>query len=578
MNWLRAFFIRERIALLFAAAVALLILWTMLLPGYILSLDLVFGPHYFIGPLNTGGFINSLPISLLLKGLYYILPGWVIEKIMLLALFFIIPYFSYKFLPVPKKVSVQIFAALIYTANLFVYDRMLAGQWLVLYSYAFFPLFLHYLFKTTEKPSFRNNFILVFLSAVIGIFSLQFFVLTLVTTYVWLHIWTVNTLRKKEYADFGAIFIRGIAGLGVLAAFTSYWWIPSLFRAHPIEASFGAAHWQAFAASGHGHTPVLLNLSVLGGFWEEGHSWANYFAWPQDHATFWIAACAVLALVIVGLIQMFRTSTLRSLAWYFSAIGIIGFVCGTGAANTIFAPINIYLYQHVTLWDGFRDSQKFVALLALSYAVFAGYGFDFISRKLSALKSSFVTPIVPYVLPLFFIIPILFGMFEWGGFAKQLRPVWYPQSWYSAEAILQKDTAADLARKAGTPGAAAAPVKVLILPWQGYFSLSFNNDLITANPAQQFFGQEAVISQNVRLDQVYDQSQDPSYMALDYAIRHNSPQNGEFMDVYLKSQGIGYVLFLQDIKSTDTFTYQFLQSPNFTEIASSSEIELFRIN
>jgi hypothetical protein len=211
MNWLRAFFIRERIALLFAAAVALLILWTMLLPGYILSLDLVFGPHYFIGPLNTGGFINSLPISLLLKGLYYILPGWVIEKIMLLALFFIIPYFSYKFLPVPKKVSVQIFAALIYTANLFVYDRMLAGQWLVLYSYAFFPLFLHYLFKTTEKPSFRNNFILVFLSAVIGIFSLQFFVLTLVTTYVWLHIWTVNTLRKKEYADFGAIFIRGLA-------------------------------------------------------------------------------------------------------------------------------------------------------------------------------------------------------------------------------------------------------------------------------------------------------------------------------------------------------------------------------
>jgi hypothetical protein len=77
---------------------------------------------------------------------------------------------------------------------------------------------------------------------------------------------------------------------------------------------------------------------------------------------------------------------------------------------------------------------------------------------------------------------------------------------------------------------------------------------------------------------VYDQNQDPSYMALDYAIRHNSPQNGEFMDVYLKSQGIGYVLFLQDIKSTDTFTYQFLQSPNFTEIASSSEIELFRIN
>jgi hypothetical protein len=577
MNWLRAFFIQERIALLFAAAVALLILWTMLLPGYILSLDLVFGPHYFIGPLNTGGFINSLPISLLLKGLYYTLPGWVIEKIILLALFFIIPYLSYKFLPVPKKVSVQIFAALIYTANLFVYDRMIAGQWLVLYAYAFFPLYLHYLFKTTEKPSFRNNFILVFLSAVIGIFSLQFFVLTLVTTYAWLHIWTVNTLRKKKYADFGAIYIRGIAGLGVLAAFTSYWWIPSLFRANPIEASFGAAHWQAFAASGHGHIPVLLNLSVLGGFWAEGQSWANYFAWPQDHVTFWVAACAVLVLVIIGLIKMFRTSILRSLAWYFSALGVIGFVCGTGAADTIFAPINIYLYQHVTLWDGFRDSQKFVALLALSYAVLAGYGFDFISRKISAWKSPPAVRLVPYVLPLFFIIPILFGMFEWGGFAKQLRPVWHPQSWYSADAILQKDTAADLASKAGTPGAAAAPVKVLILPWQGYFSLSFNNDLITANPAQQFFGQEAVISQNVRLDQVYDQNHDPSYMALDYAIRHNSPQNGESMDAYLKSQGIGYVIFLQDIRSTDTFTYQFLQSPNFTMIANFGELQLFKI-
>src|SRR4051812_1984150 len=118
-----------------AAALAVVVLGPMLLPGYILTLDMVFAPSFHFS-FSAGDFINSAPLWLLLQYLYIFLPGWVVQKLMLVVLFFSIPYLSLRFLPVPQRFSTRLFAALVYTLNPFVYARMLAGQWAHLLAYA----------------------------------------------------------------------------------------------------------------------------------------------------------------------------------------------------------------------------------------------------------------------------------------------------------------------------------------------------------------------------------------------------------------------------------------------------------
>jgi hypothetical protein len=55
-------------------------------------------------------------------------------------------------------------------------------------------------------------------------------------------------------------------------------------------------------------------------------------------------------------------------------IWIIGFILATGIHGP-FGGINHWLYDH-TILKGFRDSQKFVAMLVFSYAILGGLGIN----------------------------------------------------------------------------------------------------------------------------------------------------------------------------------------------------------
>ena len=536
-----------------ALAATLVVLGPMLLPGYILSLDLVFTPSFHFS-YTPGDFINSLPLWYLLQGLYAVFPGWVVEKLLLVSLVFTLCYCSLRFLPVPKRFSVQLFASLLYTANLFVYGRMLGGQWAVLFAYALLPLVLCLALSWTASPTYKKSVGLAGALALVCIFSLQVFIMGVLMAAGWA-LCTVGyrkpsvTTRTKLYASAGVF-------LGALIVCTSYWTIPAMHRSAPIESAFTAEHWTAFAASGNGHVAVLLNIAALGGFWDEGDSWANYFAWPQQHALFWISCAGLAALVCMGIYSMWRQGSCR-LSIFLILLGALAYILSTGAAATPLQAFNIFLYSHAPFWSGFRDSQKFVALLALVYATVAGWGFEAVVSVVRAEKPR----MAPYIAALLFCIPIFFGMFVWFGFARELPAVQYPPSWSRAKAELQ----------------AHPEAKALILPWQGYFSLGFDRNLIVANPAEQFFGPQAVLSQNVRLGQVYDQSSDPAYLALDHAVRHNNPASGQTMAEFLQGQGVRYVIYFQDIRATDTFTYQFLASQGFTLEWSTPELQFYMV-
>ena len=157
---------------------------------------------------------------------------------------------------------------------------------------------------------------------------------------------------------------------------------------------------------------------------------------------------------------------------------------------------NLWMYETIPGWSGLRDSHKIAGVLALVYVTLAGIGVDRLVVRGKEGSSWAKT-----VLPVIFVLPLLFGMYELFGFRGQLIPVDYPASWYETRHVLS-----------ATPD----EEKMLVLPWQGYFSLPFNNQLLVSNPTSRFFGKEKVLAgRSVEVGDIYDQEVDPTYRAWD---------------------------------------------------------------
>jgi hypothetical protein len=178
-------------------------------------------------------------------------------------------------------------------------------------------------------------------------------------------------------------------------------------------------------------------------------------------------------------------------------------------------------------WSGLRDSQKIVGFLSLVYALFVGISLSHIFSKNEKRT------VYPLIIAVAVVLPVIFGMYEWGGFQRQLRPVQYPDAWHEAKAILDHVPPQE---------------KVLVFPWHGYFSLPFAEQLIVANPASAFFGQEHIISaRNAEVGDVYDQeTADSDYEALDILIRNASQYPEKILLEKLHERGIYYILIIDN--------------------------------
>jgi len=537
--------------------VAVLILWQLLLPGYILTLDMVFAPEIKV-VVSADGFHNFLPIAYLTQFLNILIPSWVIQKIILFVLFFNLGYLSFKFLPLPRNNSIRLFSALIYTINPFVYSRFLAGHWTHLMAYAFLPLFIHFLFRFTKLPSFKSVLKLFASVFLISLFSLHFLAMAGIIAVVWFLYWFIRYLKKRDFTVLKLTLKNLIIGGLLFLIISSYWLIPAINREQPIEQRFDIEHWQVFAASGHNGINTTLNVLSLNGFWGERENWANYFAWPQDYIMFWPAFSLIMLLILIGIINGFRNKTLRTAIMFFSILGFFAFVFSLGVGETIFKNFNLWFYKNVFFWSGFRDSQKFSGLLALSYAVLSGLGLMMVINFLEKRKPAWIN----LFSPLIFLIPILFGFLVWGGLQKQLQPVWYPEIWSQAKEIIKADN---------------SDYQVLCLPWHGYLSLNFNNNLLIGNPAKKFFGEKAIVSRSIELGEIYDQEQNPQYLKLDKVIRNDTFLSLDETINFFVNHNIKYIIHFQDLNEVDIFQYEFLTSNRLDKVIMDKELVMYEI-
>lgn len=546
--------IRRQSDLIISSVGAVVVLWRLLLPGYVLSLDTVFGPRAPM-PALAGIGASGSPVSLALYLAQVVADGWVIEKVVLLALFFSLLYLPLRFWPLERARGEAYFAAVLFAVNPFVYERFLAGQWAILFAYALLFSLAACLWRFYRDLSWRSALFAGAWLVGIGAFSLHLFAMGAFAYAAFALVAVGERVWRREYEPLKTIVTRLASAALAVGAVCLYWIIPAFLGTNTVK-SFSSAHWDAFKTAADPRIGALGNVAALYGFWGEHEMWATYFAWPKDSVLLWALAGSLLALVIfAGLWRGLRARATRAPALWLAGIGVLALVFSIGIGDSVFRPFNLWLFEHAPFWQGFRDSQKWSAVLALSYSLLGGIGAGWILRASAR----------PYaragILALLCALPLLYTPTILLGFNGQLRPVWYPPAWSEVNEVLKKD----------------AHCKAVFLPWHLYYELAFNGGLLTANTAGKYFDCRVLTGADAEIGGVgYPVDLSREYYEVAGAITNNAGDPSETA-AFLAEKGIRYVIYTPDIADKDIYSYPFLRSGLLKDVVHTEGIALFEI-
>lgn len=421
--------------------------------GFVLLGDMVFTPAMrppvsLLGPVR--GTMDVALIYNLAWLVSRVIGAVLLQKIILFLIAFLPGYLMYRNVPATREWS-RVFAGTLYALNPFIYTRMLVGQWGFLLGYALLPVVFASAVKTASEPDAGRCARTALWIGGTALLSLHAGALALLTAAA---VWAVEVLRGRRKAR---MLAAGFAVLLLFALVSAFWLLPALDSGSP-GSYMGRADLEAFETRTTSEAGTALSVAGLYGYWKtqlDGLMPRRYVpAWP-------VFGLLALALCAIGLrryaAEPGRGPGLLALA----ALAVLAFFLALGARAPITGGIFSWFYDNVAVFRLFREPQKFVALLALAYAVVGASGLDALlahqrgqalSRKLSHPKwtePGVVPPPSSYnganrleksVLPLLFIALIaLFSFRMFGGLWGQAKAVQYPRSWAQAQEHMDRD-------------------------------------------------------------------------------------------------------------------------------------------
>lgn len=537
---------RNRYALIYYTILALAIFLPLLRPGYILTLDNVWSPHqnYIVDYLLGNGIGGQFPFLVILQFIELILPSWVTQKIILFSVFLIAGISAHISAP-SRSVYGKYFCGTLYAVNPFVYSRFLAGHLYILLAYAFVPLaitsFQEFLDDNTKwkKPLLWNT--------VISIFSMHILLIVLL---IQLCIFVFAIVDEKEGRK---NLIRSTVHLGLFyLAVNMFWILPvfsSVFQESTALNQISTIDLSAFTSSSTISGNILISIAMMYGFWRGGYAYPFHFA-PK-----WVFVILFIGILFLA-IHGFLSNTKKPLHKGLILSGIISFILACGISYPYFAPIFENLFNHLFIFKGMRDSQKFVGALVLVYSFLGSLGVDQIFKSFKCNNRIKLIPekkqkIYSLILAFFIIlVPIAYSFTIFNGFYGQVEPRDYPSEWYEANEFLSNDT---------------DDFDVLFFPWHMYMSFGWSERRI-ANPAGIFFEKPTITKQYADVGGVQTQSSNPIQHYIGYLVNHKNEINnfGELI-VPLNTK---YVILAKDV---DYHLYDFLYKQKDLEVVMENE-------
>ena len=384
-----------------------------------------------------------------------------------------------------------------------------------------------------------------------GVVSTHYLMISLILISIVL---AINFVKQKF--DIGFLKKSLLLALGVLIL-SSYWLIPAFVGSTSTPlATFGPEHWEAFKTAGSGYGGTLGNVLSLHGFWGEHEPWIERFVLPKDGGwVFGISLVIFFSIIITGIYAGLRDKQLRAKVSFLIFIMFLATVFSCGIGEGFFRNFNLWMFEHVSFWKGFRDSEKWSALLALGYAFLGGLGARFILLYFQKHEYRRIAFYISIAIPLLYTPMMLFG------FAGQLKAVQYPNSWAEVNNVLKQDK----------------NCRALFLPWQQYYSLHFNNEILTANLSRSYFDCDIVQGKNMNLGDVVSQGGNgEEYDVIEREVTNNNTNSDSVIE-FLKQKGIKYIVFTDDVIGEDPYRYPFLGSKYLFRVIYSENIYLYRI-
>lgn len=523
---------------------SLAVMLPLLLPGFILTLDMAFTPELRMPEQMSSSYLFNAALHYL----DVLLPADIVQKIMLLSILVtsgLGMHYLVRHIQQAKDGANEFalwgayIAGFLYMINPYTYSRFMAGQYAVLLGYALLPVFVRALLRFFAVPTLRRSLIASGWLTLVGIVSVHtlglaaVFMLASLAVFAW-------RCRKNSTITLNAVGY-GLIGIAVFIAASGYWLFPLLDGSSnqgQAIAQFSTSDQAAFQTGGGSVASKLGNVLQLQGFWAEAE---GLYLLPQDQLPGW-AFIVVLIWILIGAGAVWLWRRQRAIAALFIVSGLAAVVLAiTGAGN--FAAL-----------AGFREPHKFIGLLALAYALFAGMGAITVLAWAKKRRSDIAVSaaVVAVLLTIALFTPTMY----WG-FAGQLSPRHYPDDWYQMNDALNKDL---------------DNFKVLSLPWHLYTHYQFAGRVIV-NPSDRFFDKPVIVSNELEFKDASPTFPDTNKTLLSKQILP-AANGGQTFARDLNDLGIKYILLAKTYDYTD---YAYLDhQPGLKLVNETQNLKLYR--
>ncbi|MBI5621690.1 hypothetical protein HY933_02400 [Candidatus Falkowbacteria bacterium] len=501
------------------AIVSLFIFWPLLIRGgYVFAIDMVFVPQIRfpreIDPYTILHFFMWL--------VNWVIPSTIVQKIMLCLVPFLSGVGMYRLIPTESRWP-RYFAAFFYIFNPFTYSRFLYGHLLILLSYALIPFAVRAIIDFFSAPTRRSALRVVGWLVLITLIDFRtiFFVLLFFAVY-WLCTEITLLMRDGRSAcrrdsQFVRLILWSVVVAVVFVLLNSFWLIPAFFGQNSlvswVKTQISDQNFDVFTTVSDANVGVYWNTAAMYGFWGDRE---RQYVVQKEVIPYWFwVFLALFALVLWGLVSTLflrrrwklypndQPATGPPLLLTLTIVALFSWVFVVGFASPYTRIVVSWLYSHILYLRGYREPQKFIALIVLAYAYLGALGFNNIIVLLK--QSAFIKKnkqVYPSIVFLIVILPLLYSPALFSAFGNQLYLSWYPAGWYEVNNILNDDP---------------DDFRTLFLPWHQYLEFAFSGKII-ANPAEDFFDQPVIAGDNIEIGQIYSQSTRPESRVIEENI------------------------------------------------------------
>jgi hypothetical protein len=431
--------------LAWTVVLGVLALGPALLPGYVLSYDMVFTPEQSLLPSVFGidsGLPRAVPQDPLVGFIAGPIPGQLVQKLALLGALVLAGMGANRVLST-TPLLVRLAAITLMIWNPFVAERLVIGHWALLVAYGATPWVLVQV--ASMRRGEQGAWVRVIATTSLG---------SLVPSGALLMV--VLILPALFYRSVARGWER-VAAATALVLFTSTWWVAAVLN--PNISRLDEAGTSAFALRPENWAGVLGAALAGAGTW-------NAEVVPASRALPWIPVVG-LVLVVLALFGRRRLGQVldRSVANWLLVIAGIGFCWALLASWQVSQPMMSSLMEWIPGGGILRDGQKLLLPLVVFSALAAPLGLVDVLERVSVLRRIKHVALAALLVAPIAVLPDM----ALGGFGK-LSAVSYSPSWADLRERVEQSPAGD----------------AISLPWTPFRRYDWNADRTVLDPMPRY--------------------------------------------------------------------------------------------